>query len=117
MSRCHRPGLNPRQASLVSGNSASFFFEGLAGGRAAATVALITYCLTNPQQSTRFAARPASLVSLYFVLMSLPVSARVLIVVSRSTRCRDAISFVAIMYAVQAFTAPNAQRSMHGTWT
>src|ERR1700745_1599331 len=71
----------------------------------------------RPQQSTRLAASPPSLVSLYLALMSLPVSARVLIVVSRSTRCREAISFVAIMYAVQAFTAPNAQRSMHGTCT
>ena len=49
------------------------------------------------QQSTRFAARPPSLVSLYFESMSLPVCARVLIVVSRSTRCRDSISLVAIM--------------------
>ena len=49
--------------------------------------------------------------------MSLPVSARVLMVVSRSTRCRDAISLVAIMNATQAFTAPKAQRSMHGTCT
>src|SRR5262245_52242734 len=69
------------------------------------------------QQRVRFWARPASLVSLYFVLMSLPVSARVLMVVSRSTRCRDAISLVAIRAATHAFTAPNAQRSMQGTCT
>src|SRR6185436_20420745 len=69
------------------------------------------------QQSTRFAASPPSLVSLYFAPMSRPVSARVLIVVSRSTRWRDAISLVAIMNAIHAFTAPNAQRSMQGTWT
>jgi hypothetical protein len=37
------------------------------------------------QQRTRFASSPASLVSLYFVDMSRPVSARVLMVVSRST--------------------------------
>ena len=30
---------------------------------------------------------------------------------------RDAISLVAIMKAIQAFTAPKAHRSMHGTWT
>ena len=60
------------------------------------------------QQRTRFAASPASLVSLYFVDMSRPVSARVLMVVSRSTRCLEPISFVAMRKAVHAFTAPNA---------
>src|SRR6478735_5071330 len=67
------------------------------------------------QQRVRFWASPASLVSLYFGFMSLAVSASVLIVVSRSTRCRLAISLVAIMAATQAFTAPKAQRSMQGT--
>src|SRR4029077_3195079 len=72
---------------------------------------------TLRQQRTRFCASPASLVSLYFVLMSLPVSARGLTVVSSSKRCRHPISLVAIMKAVQALTAPNAQRSMQGTCT
>ena len=69
------------------------------------------------QQRVRLRANPPSLVSLYFVLMSRPVWAMVAIVVSRSTRCRDAISLVAIMKAIQAFTAPKAHRSMQGTCT
>src|SRR6476661_4435618 len=73
--------------------------------------------LDRRQQRTRLAANPPSLVSLYFVLMSRPVSARVLMVVSRSTRCRAAISLVAITKAIQALTAPKAQRSMQGTCT
>src|SRR5436190_23303625 len=113
-SRCQRPGWNPRQASLVL---VSFFGAGAGAALGSATVELMACLQKLFQQRTRFAARPASLVSLYFAPMSLPVWARVLIVVSRSTRCRDAISLVATMKATQAFTAPNAQRSMHGTCT
>ena len=46
--------------------------------------------------------------------MSFAVWARAMTVSSKSTRCRDAISLLAIAYAVQALTAPKAQRSMHG---
>ena len=62
------------------------------------------------QQRTRFAASPASLVSLYFADMSRPVSARVLMVVSRSTRCLDAISLVAMRKAVHALIDMEAAR-------
>ena len=48
------------------------------------------------QQSVTERARPASLVSLYFAFMSLAVSARAITVASKSTRCRDAISLLAI---------------------
>src|SRR3954451_14639836 len=69
------------------------------------------------QQSTTDWARPASLVSLYLLFMSLAVWARAMTVSSKLTRCLEAISLLAIAYAVQAFTAPNAHRSMHGTCT
>src|SRR6185369_4942308 len=69
------------------------------------------------QQRTTERARPASLVSLYLLFMSLAVSARARIVASRSMRCREAISLLAIAYAVHALTAPKAHRSMHGTCT
>src|SRR6516165_4909668 len=121
MSRCHKPGLNPPQASFVSGNGAGDFFSAdFFSGFVRTSVAILLARLrprVRVQQRTRFAAKPASLVSLYLVLMSFPVSARVSIVVSRSTRCREAISFVAIETAVHAFTAPKAHRSMHGTCT
>src|SRR6478752_2565737 len=126
MSRCHSPTLNPRQASwavllvsLVSVRAINQFLDqgSFAGWDAPGDGRARPPDRWVPQQSVRFWARPASLVSLYFALMSLPVSARVLMVVSRSTRWREAISLVAIMAATQAFTAPNAQRSMQGTWT
>src|SRR4029453_8728115 len=69
------------------------------------------------QQSTTDRARPASLVSLYLLFMSFAVWARAATVASRLTRCLDAISFLATAYAGHALTAPNAQRSMHGTCT
>jgi hypothetical protein len=69
------------------------------------------------QQSTTDRASPASLVSLYLLFMSFAVSASAWIVASRSTRCREAISLLAIAYAVHAFTAPKAHRSTHGTCT
>src|SRR5262245_19378819 len=69
------------------------------------------------QHSTTDCASPASLVSLYLPFMSFAVSANATIVSSRFTRCLDAISLVAIMKAVQAFTAPKAHRSMQGTCT
>src|SRR5215203_5588523 len=69
------------------------------------------------QQSTTERARPASLVSLYLLFMSLAVWARAMTVASKLTRCLDAISLLAITKAVQALTAPNAHRSMHGTCT
>src|SRR6185369_795913 len=69
------------------------------------------------QQSTTERARPASLVSLYLLFISLAVWASAITVSSNPTRCRDAISLLAIAYAVQALTAPNAHRSMHGTCT
>src|SRR3954470_18111831 len=69
------------------------------------------------QQSTTDWARPASLVSLYLLFMSFAVSARAITVASKSMRCLDEISLLAIAYAVQAFTAPNAHRSMQGTCT
>ena len=62
-------------------------------------------------------ARPPSDVSLYLAFISLAVSAMALTVVSKSTRRFAGISLLAIMNPVQAFTAPNAQRSMQGTWT
>ena len=46
-----------------------------------------------------------------------PSSAMASTVVSKSTRRLAGISLLAIMKPVHAFTAPNAQRSMHGTWT
>src|SRR5258708_3102071 len=91
-----------------------------------ATLDLRIYALSslklrwNPsldQQSTTERANPASLVSLYLLFMSFAVSASAITVASKSTRCLEAISLLAIAYAVQAFTAPNAQRSMHGTCT
>src|SRR5215468_8794683 len=69
------------------------------------------------QQSVTDNARPASLVSLYLLFMSFAVSASAWIVASRSIRCREAISLLAISYAVHALTAPNAHRSTHGTCT
>src|SRR6186997_154086 len=69
------------------------------------------------QQSTTERARPASLVSLYLLFMSLAVWARASTVASKSTRCLDAISLLAIAKAVHALTAPKAHRSMHGTCT
>ena len=48
------------------------------------------------QQSVTERARPASLVSLYLLFMSLAVSARAITVASKSTRCLDAISLLAI---------------------
>ena len=48
------------------------------------------------QQSVTDRARPASLVSLYLLFMSLAVSARAITVASKSTRCLDAISLLAI---------------------
>src|SRR4249919_4013299 len=69
------------------------------------------------QQSVTERARPASLVSLYLLFMSFAVWARAITVASKSTRCLDAISLLAIAYAVQALTAPKAQRSMQGTCT
>src|ERR1044072_9214074 len=73
--------------------------------------------LTLDQQRTTERARPASLVSLYLLFMSFAVSARACTVASKSTRCLDAISLLAIAYAVHALTAPNAHRSIHGTCT
>src|SRR4029453_8280171 len=69
------------------------------------------------QQRTTERANPASLVSLYLLFMSFAVWARACTVASKLTRCLDAISLLAIAKAVQALTAPNAQRSMHGTCT
>src|SRR5262245_55332924 len=69
------------------------------------------------QQSTTDTARPASLVSLYLLFISLAVWAIAVMVASRSIRCLEAISLLAIAHAVQALTAPKAQRSMHGTCT
>src|SRR5260221_12591833 len=69
------------------------------------------------QQSVTERARPASLVSLYLLFMSFAVWARAITVASKLTRCLDAISLLAIAKAVQALTAPNAHRSMHGTCT
>src|SRR4249920_2356876 len=69
------------------------------------------------QQSTRETARPPSDVSLYLAFISLAVSAMALTVVSKSTRRFAGISLLAIMNPVQAFTAPNAQRSIQGIWT
>src|SRR5437773_6063213 len=48
------------------------------------------------QQSVTERARPASLVSLYLLFMSLAVSARAITVASKSTRCLDATSLLAI---------------------
>src|SRR6187200_2059620 len=48
------------------------------------------------QQSTTDWARPASLVSLYLLFMSLAVWARAVTVSSKLTRCLDAISLLAI---------------------
>ena len=48
------------------------------------------------QQSVTETARPASLVSLYLLFMSLAVSARAMTVASKSMRCREAISLLAI---------------------
>ena len=48
------------------------------------------------QQSVTERARPASLVSLYLLFMSLAVSARAATVASRLTRCLDATSLLAI---------------------
>jgi len=47
------------------------------------------------QQSVTERARPASLVSLYLLFISLAVWARAITVSSKLTRCLDAISFVA----------------------
>src|SRR6188472_2871690 len=69
------------------------------------------------QQSTTDTARPPSDVSLYLVFISLAVSAIADTVVSKSTRRLVGISLLAIMKPVHAFTAPKAQRSMHGTCT
>jgi hypothetical protein len=48
------------------------------------------------QQSTTERASPASLVSLYLLFMSLAVWANAITVASKSMRCRDAISLLAI---------------------
>ncbi len=48
------------------------------------------------QQSTTERANPASLVSLYLLFMSLAVSASAITVASKSTRCLEAISLLAI---------------------
>ena len=52
---------------------------------------------------------------LYLLFMSFAVCASAMTVSSKLIRCRDAISLLAIANAVQALTAPNAHRSMHGT--
>src|SRR5687768_6300476 len=96
MSRCHNPGLNRRHGARRSVDEAevgsSLMWLNVRGSRSRVwDTGFIV------QQRTRFWARPASLVSLYLVLISRPVSARVLMVVSRSTRWREAISFVATM--------------------
>ena len=49
--------------------------------------------------------------------MSLAVWAIAAMVASKSIRCLDATSLLAMAQAVQALTAPNAHRSMHGTCT
>src|SRR3954469_2387966 len=69
------------------------------------------------QQSTTETASPPSDVSLYFVFISFAVSAIAFTVVSKSRRRLAGISLLAIMKPVHALTAPNAQRSMHGTCT
>ena len=68
-------------------------------------------------RAPRETARPPSDVSLYFEFISFAVSAIAVTVVSKSTRRFAGISLLAIMKPVQALTAPNAQRSMHGTCT
>src|SRR3954447_9595213 len=69
------------------------------------------------QHSTTETARPPSDVSLYFEFISFAVSAMAVTVVSKSTRRFAGISLLAIMKPVHDFTAPNAQRSMHGSCT
>src|SRR5436190_23720120 len=69
------------------------------------------------QQSVTDTASPPSDVSLYFEFISFAVSAIASTVVSKSTRRWAGISLLAIMKPVHDLTAPNAQRSMHGTCT
>jgi hypothetical protein len=66
------------------------FYEALLGMRHPMLVAPLD------QQSTTERANPASLVSLYLLFMSLAVWARACTVASKSTRCLDAISLLAI---------------------